>query len=513
MSLDFLEDFASDYENALLQTGFGNFQFLLITICGLIYMNTAMGVTIISFVLPSATCDFTMTSTDKGWLSASPMLGMLIGSYFWGCLADTKGRRVVLITTLLADGIFGILSSFAPIYIIFMLFRLVNGFNVAGTMSIIFPYLGEFQTTQHREKILCWMELYWTFGIILLPGIAWSLIPLKINIGSGIISYHSWNLFVALCAVPSILLGLWLFAFPESPKFLLEHGESEKALEVLTLIYVKNTGQSRSNYPCTTLRESIRPLQRDGETNIQNQRIGNFIELKNLSVEIWDQTKTLYKHPYLKNSVITCAIQFCLTTSYYTLMVWFPEIFQRYDDYEKANPGIPASVCDISSIVTSNTTFVDCESEIDHTVFFHTFIIGLACIPTSFWLPLCVHKLGIKFFLVFSLTAAGFVTLGFYFARSSFENLILSCIFEALTSLSISTLYCVLVDLFPTNLRVMAAAMSMTFGRGGALLGNLIFGLLIDLNCIIPIILFSGMLFASAFLCWILPTTGADALN
>ncbi|XP_033245598.1 synaptic vesicle glycoprotein 2C-like isoform X4 [Drosophila miranda] len=353
--LDFLEDFASDYENALLQTGFGNFQFLLITICGLIYMNTAMGVTIISFVLPSATCDFTMTSTDKGWLSASPMLGMLIGSYFWGCLADTKGRRVVLITTLLADGIFGILSSFAPIYIIFMLFRLVNGFNVAGTMSIIFPYLGEFQTTQHREKILCWMELYWTFGIILLPGIAWSLIPLKINIGSGIISYHSWNLFVALCAVPSILLGLWLFAFPESPKFLLEHGESEKALEVLTLIYVKNTGQSRSNYPCTTLRESIRPLQRDGETNIQNQRIGNFIELKNLSVEIWDQTKTLYKHPYLKNSVITCAIQFCLTTSYYTLMVWFPEIFQRYDDYEKANPGIPASVCDISSIVTSNT--------------------------------------------------------------------------------------------------------------------------------------------------------------
>ncbi|XP_017139803.2 synaptic vesicle glycoprotein 2C-like isoform X3 [Drosophila miranda] len=356
--LDFLEDFASDYENALLQTGFGNFQFLLITICGLIYMNTAMGVTIISFVLPSATCDFTMTSTDKGWLSASPMLGMLIGSYFWGCLADTKGRRVVLITTLLADGIFGILSSFAPIYIIFMLFRLVNGFNVAGTMSIIFPYLGEFQTTQHREKILCWMELYWTFGIILLPGIAWSLIPLKINIGSGIISYHSWNLFVALCAVPSILLGLWLFAFPESPKFLLEHGESEKALEVLTLIYVKNTGQSRSNYPCTTLRESIRPLQRDGETNIQNQRIGNFIELKNLSVEIWDQTKTLYKHPYLKNSVITCAIQFCLTTSYYTLMVWFPEIFQRYDDYEKANPGIPASVCDISSIVTSNTKCV-----------------------------------------------------------------------------------------------------------------------------------------------------------
>lgn len=27
-------------------------------------------------------------------------------------------------------------------------------------------------------------------------------------------------------------------------------------------------------------------------------------------------------------------------------------------------------------------------------------------------------------------------------------------------------MYCVMVDLFPTNLRVMAAAMSLTFGRG-----------------------------------------------
>lgn len=34
-----------------------------------------MGITIISFVLPSATCDFQMNSTDKGWLTAAPMLG------------------------------------------------------------------------------------------------------------------------------------------------------------------------------------------------------------------------------------------------------------------------------------------------------------------------------------------------------------------------------------------------------------------------------------------------------
>lgn len=44
--------------------------------------------------------------------------------------------------------------------------------------------------------------------------------------------------------------------------------------------------------------------------------------------------------------------------------------------------------------------------------------------------------------------------------------------------------------------RVMAAALSLTFGRGGALLGNLLFGFLIDLNCVVPIVLFSAMLFS-----------------
>lgn len=58
------------------------------------------------------------------------------------------------------------------------------------------------------------------------------------------------------------------------------------------------------------------------------------------------------------------------------------------------------------------------------------------------------------FFLsVFSLSFAGLVTIGLYFVQNSTQNLVLSCIFEALTSLAISLVFCVLVDLFPTNLR------------------------------------------------------------
>lgn len=121
-------DTNADFEHALITSGFGKFHFSLLTLCGLIYANTGIGITILSFVLPSATCDFQLTSQKKGWLTASPMLGMVIGSYFWGCLADTKGRKVVLIAALLIDGIVGLISSVTPDFVLFTVLRFFNGF-------------------------------------------------------------------------------------------------------------------------------------------------------------------------------------------------------------------------------------------------------------------------------------------------------------------------------------------------------------------------------------------------
>lgn len=82
--LDFMDNSGTrvDYENALINAGFGKFHFYLLIVCGMIYMNTAIGITIISFVLPSATCDFRMSSSDKGLLTAAPMLGKLAALFY-----------------------------------------------------------------------------------------------------------------------------------------------------------------------------------------------------------------------------------------------------------------------------------------------------------------------------------------------------------------------------------------------------------------------------------------------
>lgn len=88
--------------------------------------------------------------------------------------------------------------------------------------------------------------------------IAWLIVPLDITYQSTSFYFKSWNLFVALCALPSLMLALWLFAFPESPKFLLECGETDKALEVFQWIYAQNTGNDPSEYPVSELGSDLK---------------------------------------------------------------------------------------------------------------------------------------------------------------------------------------------------------------------------------------------------------------
>lgn len=269
-------------------------------------------------------------------------------------------------------------------------------------MAICFPYLGEFQSTKYREKILCWMEVFWTIGIILLPLIAWLIIPLNINFKLfGIINFHSWNLFVAICAIPSILIAIWLFFFPESPKFLIEVGDADEALEILKDIYHMNTGRPKSDYPIKSLKEKEREKVNQSQS-LPSLRSLSLRKPKHLNIllkEIWEQTKALCKAPHFKNTSLTCAIQFGLTASYYTLMIWFPELFYRFEEYEVENGDAEASVCIVSSIVLKEQNDDFCGNPIKNDVYWHTVIIGLSCIPTSLLLPACIHRVGAKLFI------------------------------------------------------------------------------------------------------------------
>lgn len=59
----------------------------------------------------------------------------------------------------------------------------------------------------------------------------------------------NWQVFMAVCALPTILSAILSCFFPESPKFLMSQGKNKEALQVFQTVYKINTGKSKLDYP------------------------------------------------------------------------------------------------------------------------------------------------------------------------------------------------------------------------------------------------------------------------
>lgn len=117
----------ADFEGAIEQAGYGKFHYLLLAICGFVSTSEEMDVISMSFILPSAQCDLNLNTHTKGWLNSIIFIGMMAGAYAWGSVADSLGRKKVLIAISFMNAVCIIASSFSQNYELFMLFRFLNG--------------------------------------------------------------------------------------------------------------------------------------------------------------------------------------------------------------------------------------------------------------------------------------------------------------------------------------------------------------------------------------------------
>uniref|UniRef100_A0A2H8TZE7 Synaptic vesicle glycoprotein 2B n=1 Tax=Melanaphis sacchari TaxID=742174 RepID=A0A2H8TZE7_9HEMI len=468
-------------DQAMEIIGFGSFHYYILFICGSLFATISISVTSVSFIIPSAQCDFQMTSIHKGILNGASMIGMFFGCFISGYLADSKGRKYTLILCMMIDSIFNLISSISQIYPILIFCKLMSGFGISG-VTVFYSYLGEFVSTKDREKYLCWMELFWTFGVILLPCIAWLVIPLTFRIEYGFFLFRSWNLFIIICALPSLIFSCFLAKLPESPKFLLAKGKHDETIDCLKFVYRWNN-KTDDNFPVTSLTLPDYIYEQSNKSFIYG---------------LYNSISDLFTSKFKVVAILTCVIQFCCTASFYMMVLWFPELMNRFRWYETlySGPQNMTNMCEIVSLFKIEPEEIDlkCNDEINQSVYENILIIGIACIPTSIIVPLLVNKFGIKLFLVLSFFGSAMSSACLYFITSSFENIVLSSIFEALSSLGIGLIFCISVELFPTEFRGVAVAIGSMFGKVGAVIGNIVVGIFIDAHCMVPILVSCSLL-------------------
>ncbi|XP_033741474.1 synaptic vesicle glycoprotein 2C-like isoform X1 [Pecten maximus] len=490
--------YAVTYEEAISKTGNGKFHYLVLVLCGWAVSSDAIEVLSISFVLPAAQCDLNLSSNDKGWLNSIIFVGMMLGGYGWGSLADHFGRRQILLGSLTVNGLGALSSSFCQQFWVFLLMRLISGIGVGGSIPVIFSYFTEFQPKDRRGTMISVLATFWMFGNIIAAGLAWIIVPLDIGYSSPDFTYDSWRIFVAICTFPSLSSAALFFLMPESPKFLLTVGKEEQAVAVLKKVYEVNNPKALLPFDV----ESI-VLSSDSKTDAlhrsrSNKDVKRTCGSKSVTL-LLNTTFELVRAPLRRSTIIMLTVSFTISFGYYGLWMWFPELFSRVEKYG-------GSPCD--HVKDTNSTSQDQNCTIpDNWTYQSGFLTALSNLPGNIFTIFLMDKLGRKAILVTGMLGSGVAVFFIPLIHNKIENLLLSCAFGLISTLAWNAIDVLQAELFPTGVRSTAMGLSSAASRVGAILGNLAFGELVDVHCAVPMILVSVLLVLGGLTSLKLPNT------
>ncbi|XP_011067732.1 PREDICTED: synaptic vesicle glycoprotein 2B-like isoform X3 [Acromyrmex echinatior] len=503
-----------DFERAIIATGYGKFNYLLLLAVLPASFSSIFSSSAMSYVLPSAECDLQLTMFDKGLLNSMAFAGMIVTAFFWGCVTDIFGRKKIMFYGYLLTGLLSVAMCFSHKSWHLITFKFFDGMIISGPYAALMSYLAEIHNEAHRSRSYMWLGMFFSLGNISLPCIAWLIIPQKwyMKFLSDTLEIASWRMFLAICSLPEFLACIALFAFPESPRFLILKGRHDEALNVFKKIYSLNTGKDPDTYPIKSLEDEY-SIESCGE-RIQDK-------LKNCCKLI----KPLFLRPNVFRLILISMIQFGATIGSNSLRLWMPQLFAMIENYKNTVRkddnhilGLQPSFCYmldqeesyLNSMYYANNTIgnsmaVCVSAELNSRVFINSIVIAMTgvigyIIAGSLITVVGKRKLMAICFIV-AVTCCG----SLYWTEDTNGILGLSSVFVAMTSIGGATIVNIIVDNFPTYLRTMAVSITMMIGRIGAVIGNLLFPILFNLSCLGPFVMIGLASLVSAFLVAILP--------
>lgn len=153
-------------------------------------------------------------------------VGGVIGSIICGKVADTYGRKIVMVICLFIH----IVSSVGCAYVtqIWQLIALrgMNGASSLPCFNIAAVYLMEFVPTSHRALSGLMYQGTYCLSLFLLDGIGWL--------------ERNWRRFLHYITLPSVFALISFLSIPESPRWLFATGKINQAELVLNKIATKN---------------------------------------------------------------------------------------------------------------------------------------------------------------------------------------------------------------------------------------------------------------------------------
>jgi len=200
----------------------------LLGLAGTGWMFDAMDVGILSFVIAAIAIDWNLTPTEMGWIGSVNSIGMAIGAFGFGLLADRIGRKIVFMMTLVLFSVASGLSALTMTLTAFLILRFFVGAGLGGELPVASTLVSESVSAKERGKVIVLLESFWAAGWLLAALIAYFVIP---NFG--------WRIALIITALPAFYAIYLRKNLPDSPKFEEEGKPKQSAGEKLKLLWSK----------------------------------------------------------------------------------------------------------------------------------------------------------------------------------------------------------------------------------------------------------------------------------
>jgi AAHS family 4-hydroxybenzoate transporter-like MFS transporter len=184
-------------------------QAVTLILCFLVVAADGFDVAAVSFVAPLLKTEWSL-GPQLALVFGAGLLGLTIGSFLFGPLADRIGRKRVIVLSVVLFGLASLATAASPSVGWLIALRLVTGVGLGGGMPTSITLSSEFSPERHRPMLVTLMFCGFTLGLAFGGSVAGLVMP----------SFGWRSVFVVGGVAPLVLAPvLWRY-LPESLRFM-----------------------------------------------------------------------------------------------------------------------------------------------------------------------------------------------------------------------------------------------------------------------------------------------------
>lgn len=185
---------------------------------------------VINGALRPMSAELGLTAFTEGVVTSSLVFAAAVGALSGGRLSDAWGRRKTILLLAVLFFVGTMIVVFTPNFEILVVGRICLGLAVGGASAVVPVFLAELAPYEIRGSIAGRNEVAIVIGQL-------SAFVINAIIGNAFSDYTGvWRVMFAVSALPAVALFVGMLRMPESPRWLVEKGRHQEALEVLKTV-------------------------------------------------------------------------------------------------------------------------------------------------------------------------------------------------------------------------------------------------------------------------------------